>query len=59
MNLLEKFALLFKLRCMTCSRAPSTEEVNEMIKVFGHKIQTPDEELEWQCLGCMNKSGKV
>jgi hypothetical protein len=49
----EAVAVLQSLRCMSCSRAPKSEEVQEMYGEFGRKLVNSDKSrLRWRCLIC-------
>jgi hypothetical protein len=48
-------AVLARLRCIECKRAPAAEEVDEMLSNFGHKLTPGEDEraLVWRCRPCM------
>ena len=47
-------AMLKKLRCLGCSRAPSGFEVLEMYASFGKKLAADDAgKLRWRCKACL------
>lgn len=45
---------LRRMRCMGCRRAPTSEEVEEMIVTFD---SDPNDKLVWRCLRCQKKTG--
>jgi hypothetical protein len=49
-------AMLVTIRCLCCQRAPTSEEIEEMVVVFGHKLVDGDSpRLVWKCAACGNK----
>ena len=53
MKVPEAVAVIRKLRCVDCLRAPTEAEVKEMRESFGHKLKPGDGSgLVWRCLSC-------
>lgn len=53
-------AMLGRMRCLQCKRAPTDGEVGEMVEQFGPELVPSDgPRLRWQCLACQELHGTL